>query len=362
MNSNIVACGKAWIRALYPFHYLLVFTTILALSLTAGCGGGESAATQPPITETDIGLSPTPSPTTFQPSEIPTPSPEPAYEPPYEPPSVDEVLAGLDGLPIDQFFLESYRYLRLRDPDILFADGYGDVFGVVLEDQFTDLSLAYRADTQLLEREILDQLYSYDREQLSSDQQISYDALAWYLETHDQGQAYADYRFLVNPAWGLQTWPIDFLLELPVESKKDAELYVARLDSLNLWADQVIERLEANEEAGELPPKYVIDDTIDQLEALLVVPGAERQEVYTDFRSKLNQIDELSDEEGDSLLAAALAAVEESFIPAYQALIDELEDLSKTAIEDPNQWQLPGGEDYFSYLLQFHTGTSLTAD
>ncbi len=337
---------------------LINLTAFLAICLIAGCGGGESAATQPPITENELGLSPTPSPTAFQPSELPTTTPEPAYEQP----SVAEVLASLEDLPVDEFFMESYRHLRLRDADILFASGYGDVFEVVIDDQFTDMSLSYRKDTQLLEREILNLLYSYDREELSGDQQISYDALAWYLETHVQGQIYADYRFLVNPAWGLQNWPMDFLLELPVENKNDAEMYIARLASLDLWADQVIERLEANKEAGGLPPKYVIDDTIDELDALLVIPGAERQAVYINFRSKLNQIDELSTDDKEALQEAALTAVEEGFIAGYQALRQELEKLSTYAIEDPNQWHLPGGAEYFSYLIKLHTGTTLSAD
>ena len=337
---------------------LISLTVFLALFLVAGCAGGEPVIDQAPIAESDIELPPTASPTAFQPSVEPTATPQPAYEPP----AVEEVLASLEDLPMDEFFMESYRHLRLRDADNLFASGYGEVFGVVLADQFKDMSLAYRADTQLLEREIRDLLFSYDREELTADQQISYDAMAWYLETRVNGQDYADYRFLVNPVWGLQNWPVDFLLEFPVENKSDAELYIARLASLDLWANQVIERLEANAAAGGLPPKYVIDDTIEQLDALLKVPGAERQQVYLGFRNKLNQIDALSTADRDVLLEAALPAIEEGFLPGFQALKAELERLSRLAVEDPNQWQLPGGEDYFTYLLQYHTGTSLTAD
>ena len=340
------------------FRFLILLTTLFIFSLLAGCGGAEVTTAPPLITEADISPSATPLPTTIPPTEMPTPTPEPVYEQP----SVAEVLASLKGLPVDEFFRESYRQLRLRDADILFADGYGDAFDIVLSDQFGDLSLAYREDTQLLEREILDLLYSYDRGGLTGDQKISYDALEWYLDTHVRGQAYADYKILVNPVWGLQNLPIDFLLALPLENKKDAEMYIDRLASLNLWADQAIERLEANDLAGALPPKYVIDDTIAALEALLAVPGAERQDVYINFRSKLNQIDELSADDREALLAAALTAVEEGFIDGFQALKSELEQLSTTAVEDPNQWQLPGGEDYFTYLIQYHTGSTLSVD
>ena len=344
---------------------LLFFTLLISLFLFASCGGvetspaplletGSSAEFSPQSASPTQALSSTPLPPTVGPTSTPKPV--------YEQPLVEEVLVSLEDLPIDEFFAESYRQLRLRDADNLFASGYGEVFGVVLSDQFTDLSLENRSDTQLLEREILDLLFSHDREELTTDQQISYDALAWYLETRVSGQAYADYRFLVNPVWGLQNWPVDFLLEFPVENKSDAELYIARLASLDLWADQVIERLEANATAGGLPPKYVIDDTIEELEALLKVPGAERQEVYLDFRNKLNQVDELSTADREALLEAALEAVEEGFLAGFQALKAKLEGLSTLAVEDPDQWQLPGGEEYLAYLFQYHTGTALTAD
>ena len=133
-------------------RFLILVTTLFALSLLAGCGGVETTTAPPLITEADIVPSPTPLPPTIPLTEVPTSTPVPAYQQP----SVAEVLANLEGLPVDEFFRESYRQLRLRDADILYANGYGDAFGVVLSDQFGDLSLAYREDTQLLEREVLD--------------------------------------------------------------------------------------------------------------------------------------------------------------------------------------------------------------
>ena len=131
-----------------------------------------------------------------------------------------EVVAGLEGLPIDEFFEESCRQLRLRDPDSLFAGRYAGVYGVELGDQFTNLSADYISETQRLERETLDLVRAYDRSALSADQKISYDVLEWYLTMQVQGHAFADCKILVNPVWGLQNWPIDFLLEHPLESKQ----------------------------------------------------------------------------------------------------------------------------------------------
>ena len=373
-------------------HKALVLLLLVSL-LTAGCGPAEPTATSVPATATRIALGTTntpqsltatpapPTATPVPPTPVqtplstatpapPTPTKESTPTPtqlPRQPASVAEVVASLEGLSIDEFLVESYRQLRLRDPDILFVDGFGDVYGVELDDRFTDMSADYIHETQQLESEILNLLRTYDRNELTTDQTISYDALEWYLATHVRGHAFADLTFLVNPVWGLQDWPIGFLMEFPLENRHDVEQYIARISSLDSWVDHVIERLKRNEKAGAIPPKYVLEDTIDQIDAILKTRGtkgvdAAILDICTNLRSKIHEIDELGEEERESLLASALTEVEDAFIPAYQSLRDHLVTLTSIAVEDPNQWQLPGGEEYYAYLLQYHTGTDSSAD
>jgi len=350
------------------------------LFLLVACGGVQPTATHVPPTATTqlppntAAVAPTAAPPTSAPTVAPTATPVPPTEAPTPTPeavpvqpSIDEILAGLEGLPIDEFLEEASRQLRLRDPDILFADGLADFYGVALGPQFTNLSAEYIGETQRLERETLDLLRTYDRSALSAEQQISYDVLEWYLDTQVRGHTFADYKILVNPAWGLQNWPIDFLLEQPLESKEDAENYIARLSNVDTWMDQVLAGMERNERVGAIPPKYVLEDTIAQLDALLRIQGskpsdAKTLELYTNFRSKLHQIDDLSADERETLQNAALTELEETFIPAYLALKDYLVHLTTIALEDPNQWELPGGEAYYNHLLAYYTGTDLSAD
>jgi uncharacterized protein (DUF885 family) len=245
--------------------------------------------------------------------------------------------------------------------------GYADLYGIVLGEQYTDLSPEYTDQTRQLQSGILDLLRSYDRESLSVDQAISYDAYEWYLATQVRGNEHADYKLLVNPVWGLQALPVDLLTELPLQTRADAELYIARLSNTDRWSQQVIEGLARVEEAGALPPRYVIEDTIAQLDAILKTGGqnqpvARTLDVYTHFQSRVRQISDVDTDERDDLLDSALNEVEESFIPAYLAIRDRLEALAARAVQDPNEWALPGGQEYYAYLLEYYTGTELTAD
>lgn len=356
---------------------------VLLLTLISSCAKTTTFAspTPAPITETienseDIRLLPsdTPLPATYTPQQptstpgpIPSDTPLPSPTPQPKPLTPGEILAGLGNLSFDEFVNESYRQLKLRDPDSQVINGYADLYGVTIDDQFTNLSAEYRDETQLLESGILELLRSYDRDSLSDDQGISYDAYEWYLDMQVRGHEYLDYRLLVNPVWGLQDLPVEFLNELTLETEADAEIYIARLANIAPWMEQVVEGLKRNEQAGALPPRYVIKDTISLLDGILKIggsnqPNASILDVYTNFRGKVNQISDLSPEAKEALLDSALQQVEESFIPAYLSLKTQLQVLSTRAVEDPNDWHLPGGEEYYDYLLEYYTGTKLDPD
>ena len=130
-----------------------------------------------------------------------------------EPSDLNEVITSLDGLPIDAFFEESYRHLLLRDPDRLFTNGLADTYEVT-NDQFSDQSVAHLQETAQLEIAILDLLQAYDRNNLTSDQQLSYDIYAWVLNDCIRGHEFMFHDFPVNSLtiWGKQNWLVDFMV------------------------------------------------------------------------------------------------------------------------------------------------------
>lgn len=169
----------------------------------------------------------------------------PASEAVLRQPSVDDILSSLEGLPIDHLLAEYWRRLQARDADIRFVNGFADVYGVAPGDQFTDLSADYIRETQRQERGVLELLRAYDRSARSPGQRISNDSIVWYVAMQVRGQAFADYKTSVNPVWGLQDWPIDFLPGYPVEGNQDEERYISRLLHLDTWVGQVIDGLES---------------------------------------------------------------------------------------------------------------------
>lgn len=370
-------------------QFRLTFIGLMITATLIGCNPVEKSPTHNPLTATPqieiktkpFTAAPTilpPTPTQALPTEIPSPtyttSPPPKttdFPPTPEPtstpiPPVSDILDDLRSLDFDLFLVNSYRQLKIRDPDILVMNKFEDFYRFNIANTFSNISPSYVAQTQQLQSGLLGVLESYDREILSYEQQISYDAYHWYLEMLVRGQAYTENKVLVNPVWGLQNMPVDFLLERPLKTKADAEKYIARLENIDPWMDQVCDQLTINQTAETLPPSYVIEDTIAAIDALISKVGnnppvAEKTDLYTYFHLKVKSIEEIAADERDALDKAAMAAIETHFIPAFISLREKLISLVDAAISDPDQWTLPGGKDYYEYLLEYHSGTDLDA-
>ncbi len=271
-------------------------------------------------------------------------------------------IISLEGLPIDEFFEESYNQLLLRNPEYLTELGIADFYGVG-NDQLTNISDAYIRETQELVTTILQLLREYDRSTLTPEQQISYDVYEWYLDDLVQMQEFMYYDYPVTHfITGIQNQLIQFFTDIhPITSKKDAEDYVSRLSQVDTKFDQLIEGLALREEAGIIPPKFIIQWSLYDIRR--IAQGSARSlPFYAAFQEKVNALDELSTEEKESLLESAENAINESVIPAFVSLRDYLTQLESVAPTDDGVWQFPRGDEYYAYMLRHYTTTDLTAD
>ena len=354
---------------------------IMVFIILSGCGTNQSTKTNPtipviPSRDVVFTSSVTPSlpvetqlPSTAAFSETPTfttkiPTKSAKSDPTNA--SIEDALIQLEDLPMDEFFEESFRMIQLRDPDQLFINGLAEQFGVP-NDTFSNLSDAYLQETQQLESGILNLLLNYERETLTSDLQRSFDVYQWLLEEKVRGHAFIYYDYPINPLtiWGKQNWLIDFMINYqPVQDIRDAEDYIARLSKIDSWMNQLMEGLKRREQAGIIPPKYVIQGAINQVDDHLHRRGSdsfhiEGIELYSSFREKLDTVEEISPHEVERLLKAARVEIESSFIPAYQALEEYLINLKSKAGNISGYQQFPNGEEYYAYIFRQQTGSDI---
>jgi uncharacterized protein (DUF885 family) len=352
------------------FMFLLVLLLVGCGSVTETPASPTSATRLPtgtpfasPVTPPLPTVTPSPTPTDVPPTENPAPQPAPDQL------AIADIIVQLEGLPVDQFFEESYRQLQLRDPDQLLIEGLADEYGVA-NDRFTNQSDEYIRETQQLQSVILDLLRTYNRGALSPGQQRSYDIYEWYLDDLVRGHEFMYYDYPVNSLtiWGKQNRLIDFMVNYqPITVKRDAEDYIVRLSQIDTWVDQLLEGLKLREQAGIIPPRYVIEESITQIEGHLSMVGLDSYNLedirlYSSFQEKLDSVAGISTAEKQDMLEAALDEIEGTFIPAFVKLREYLLYLKTIAGNVAGVSQFPEGEAYYAYVLRHQIGTDLVPE
>jgi uncharacterized protein (DUF885 family) len=345
-----------------------IVLTLITLILLTACGG-----------------TPTPEPYIFQFEDIETPTavlvktedlpaatstPSTPVEESDQESSIDEVIAELEGIPIEEFFDASYTQLLLRKPELLTELNLSAQFGL-RNDQLNNISDAYLKDTQRLEAAILSQLLAYDRRSLTPDQQLSYDIYKWTLEDLVDGHAFMYHNYPLTHFINSYNFNLTTLLEElhPLNSRQDAEDYIQRLSRVETQVDQLLEGLIIREEMGIIPPSYIITMGQSTLADYIGLRGggansvdASQIPVFTVFNESIDSITELSEAEKAQFRSAAFEQVENSFVPGFIKLIDYLDYLKPFSDEKAGVWKLPDGETFYAYKLRQETSMDMTPD
>jgi uncharacterized protein (DUF885 family) len=178
------------------------------------------------------------------------------------------------------------------------------------------------------------------------------------------------YNYPVNSVglWDTPYWLINSLFDsLPMTNLQDAKNYITRLSQIDTWMEQLLEQLALREQAGVIPPKFLVQRSIDLVEYHIQkqVDGTctvQDIHLYTLFCEKIEKIEGITDEQKQTLLNAALTEIEQTFIPAFIKLRDYLIYLESIAGDAPGVKTFPKGEAFYTYILRHWTGTDLTPD
>ena len=273
---------------------------------------------------------------------------------------VQDVLDDLRGLEFDEFIDDSYKEILLRSPEIVTSMGLSQTLGIG-DDQLDNICNDFVVETYELKAGISEILRGYERSQLSYEQQISYDSYSWILEGWAVEHEYMYHFYPVTHGFSRQNDLFRFFEdEHPLETHQNAEDYVSRLQQVDDQFRCLRACLEDSEARGILAPAQMLQVAADRIR--WVVPGiATDLSFYTTLATKIEDIAELSAVQRQNLLIRAEQAINNSVIPAYQALVTQLDEQIPRAPAMNGVWQLPDGDGFYAARVRHHTTTELTA-
>ncbi len=270
----------------------------------------------------------------------------------------------------DKLFIE----LALDSPQLTTSMGIPVIYDWY-KDDLDDISDAKQWESFNKAKKDYQTLMSYNFERQSEANKLNTKILAFYLEGLIDGEPFFYHGYPVNQMAGVQNYLPSFMENShKLRNKSDAEAYIARLSKFDTKFDQLIENLKIAESKGIIPPKFVINRVLDEMNGFIGAKNAGTDTVqdsnailspvksnilFTNFESKIDKLDNLSQEQKDSYKKQVEEEIATTVFGAYQNLIDYFEHLNEKATTDDGVWKLPNGDAYYRYQLKQNTTTEL---
>ena len=225
-----------------------------------------------------------------------------------------------------------------------------------------DGSQTYIALNKSFNERYLDSLKNYDRESLNSNDKLSFDYMKDQTEMNLEGFKYHTEYFPFNQMFAL---PLTFgqlgsgTGAQPFKTVKNYEDWLKRANAFAVWADTAIGNFKKGASAGYVLPKALVVKMIPQMQSMVVatpeqslfygpvklIPAsfspAEKQKITEDYRHAITNV----------------------IIPTYKKLGDYLQNeyLPKARVTSGYS-ALPGGAEWYAYLVRQQTTTNRTPE
>ena len=262
---------------------------------------------------------------------------------------------------LNQWFEDTFMEEVRRYPQYLAQLGIQE-----RTDEWNDPSREFAIETiEFQKSKLADLREKFDPDTLNPSQQLSYRLFVKQAEDEIAGDKWWGYFYPFNQMFGAQSGIPTFMLNYHrIDTVKDAEHYITRLNGIDDYLGTIVENSRASVERGIQPPEFVYAHVIrDANNILKGAPFEDTDEanlILNDFNKKIGELD-ISDDERADLSKRATDALMNSVGPAYQGLISEMEAQQATASTDDGVWKLPSGDDFYKYRLEQMTTTDLSA-
>lgn len=240
--------------------------------------------------------------------------------------------------------------------DLRYADQYGDL---ITDDYYRKVAASLR--------QRLSRLSGIDRDVLSMKEQIAYDVFRYQTEF-----ALSAHQLGLTKAF--QALPIDHLFGAhitfphlssgagiaPFKTLRDYENGLRRINSYVTYLDRARQSMAKGVSSGQVHAKIIVEKIIEQLNTALKA-GIEQSPFLLPTKSFPANFSAEDKRRFEKLYSQA---INEKILPAFARLKVFMQDtyLPASRTSAPGLATLPGGAELYSYMLELHTTTRISAE
>jgi uncharacterized protein (DUF885 family) len=249
-----------------------------------------------------------------------------------------------------------------QEPQTMTSLGVDVGAGAWARSRLDDQSVAHIERMIRLQRSWLADLETIDRAALTGIPASSYDCVAYdidrslhAMQTFRFGRTEFPQPYVLSQLGGsYQSIPGFLDTQHVIADRADAEAYLARLRAFAQAMNEETARARADASAGIVPPDFVIDRALMQMQTLRSTP-LPRSTLVTSLAQRASA----KEIEGD-WAGRASAIVSDEVWGALDRQIALLRDWRPRASHDAGIWRLPDGEAFYRFATRFQTTTTMS--
>lgn len=255
---------------------------------------------------------------------------------------------------IHEFFIEEVQSDTLS---LNYTLARPEEFGIVqTETSLGEFSVSHMKEDLLNSEKHLSELKKFGYNELTHDQQLTYDILKSYLELELELGNYLYYMESLGPTTGLQAQLPILLAEYNFYDKEDIDRYLELLVCVKDYFEDVADFEKEKSKHGLFMTDAVADRIIEQCEAFIANP--EQNFLIEYFNEKIETFQGLSATERENYKEQNRQGILEFVIPSYELLIDALNDLKGTGLNEAGLYYYPEGQTYYELITKIKTGSN----
>ncbi|MCA9213286.1 MAG: DUF885 domain-containing protein [Planctomycetales bacterium] len=255
---------------------------------------------------------------------------------------------------LTRLFDQAWEYDVSSDP--LHATSVGDHR---FNDQLPDVSVAANEDRIRQKKQLLEQLHSIDRTELSPTQRLNFDIFDLLLKNEITEGQFETYLIPITNRSGFQIYFPDQRTRVPLKTVKDYQNYIQRLEKFREYAQGHIALMRKGIAAGLTLPSVVLEGYRESIEPH-VVDDVTKSLMYEPIRSIPESF---SDDEKSRIDSACRTAIRDGIVAGYRDFLTFMEkEYVPAARGSIAASALPNGREYYRYCVRKFTTLDVTPE
>lgn len=237
-------------------------------------------------------------------------------------------------------------HFTLKDPKAAGIDSYPVTLGSLSEN-------SPKSSRRALEK-LQKELSGISRRSLSQEEKLTYDVLSDNISRQQALNAFPYYEEILSPSGGVTSQLPILLAEYRFDKKQDIDDYLTLLSQMDTYFSKLLSYEKKKADIG----LFMSDDT-----CMKVIAGCEIFTEHPDdnflidtFVNRLEQVEELSEEQKQDYIDRNKSVITEHVIPAYAQMISGLTNLMGSGRNDWGLCHYTNGKEYYEAVIAYDTG------